>query len=254
MYAGNTAGLYAGWLNRGYWNVPQQVQVSLSPLNPQVNSNSGLQFYATVTGAWNPAVTWSTNYGSISSGGYYTAPSVSYTSYATVTATSVQDPTKSASTLVTILPAFQQLSVGTISPMYGSAFSSTYQIPITGGSAPATSLYLFVNDYGNLNPYGGCLIYYDRYSNYIYLGGNGYAYSWVNSGYLGAWWTLTGNNRCSVNLAYSSASHYGNDTTLYLNITFNYGWPGYKSFYVYAQNANWQSYGWADKGYWYLPY
>jgi hypothetical protein len=52
------------------------------------------------TGSFNPAVTWSTSAGSISSTGIFTAPSTPVT--ATITATSVQDPTKAGPSTVQV--------------------------------------------------------------------------------------------------------------------------------------------------------
>lgn len=54
------------------------------------------------TGAYSSAVTWSASAGSISSTGSFTAPSTGAT--VTIKATSVQDPTKSASTTISVTP------------------------------------------------------------------------------------------------------------------------------------------------------
>jgi hypothetical protein len=74
--------------------------VSISPLTPTIFTGGALQFTATVTGMSNTNVTWTATGGSISTTGLYTAGSAAGTF--TVTATSVQDNTKSASTSVTV--------------------------------------------------------------------------------------------------------------------------------------------------------
>jgi hypothetical protein len=97
------------------------VGVTVSPESSSVGVNGHLQFKATVTGASNTAVTWTlsgfacagTTCGTISNTGLYTAPgSLPNPPFVTVTATSVADPTKSASASLTIA---QQIGI-TISP------------------------------------------------------------------------------------------------------------------------------------------
>jgi hypothetical protein len=80
------------------------VAVGVSPASPTVILGATQQFTAPVSNATNTAVTWSmTGVGTISSTGLYTAPATLTTpSSATVIATSVADPTKSAGTTLTI--------------------------------------------------------------------------------------------------------------------------------------------------------
>jgi hypothetical protein len=75
--------------------------VTISPLTPTIFTGGTQQFTATVTGLSNTSVTWTTTGGVISTSGLYTAGSTAGSF--TVTATSVQDPTKSASTTVTVV-------------------------------------------------------------------------------------------------------------------------------------------------------
>jgi hypothetical protein len=85
----------------------QNVVVQVSPPTASVPVGQTQQFTATVTGTTNTSVTWSvaggaTN-GTINASGLYTAPStLPSPPQATVTATSLADPTKSASATVTI--------------------------------------------------------------------------------------------------------------------------------------------------------
>jgi hypothetical protein len=80
--------------------VTAPVMISVMPTVASLQTGGTQQFFATVTGTGNTAVTWSTTAGSISSTGLYTAPNTAG-SY-TVTATSAADPTKSASATVTV--------------------------------------------------------------------------------------------------------------------------------------------------------
>jgi hypothetical protein len=79
------------------------VTVSASPNNFVISSGLTQQFTATVTGAANTNVTWSTSAGTISSAGLFTTPAVTADTTVTVTASSVQDPTKSATVSGTVL-------------------------------------------------------------------------------------------------------------------------------------------------------
>jgi hypothetical protein len=67
-----------------------------------VPQNGSLQLLAKVAGASSNAVTWSTNFGSISNTGLFSAPASTGT--ATITATSVTDPGKSVSVPVDVVP------------------------------------------------------------------------------------------------------------------------------------------------------
>ena len=82
--------------------VAPAVSVQISPLSPTVSSGTAKQFNATVSNTSDTAVTWSTTAGAISTSGVFSAPDVSVASTATVIARSVADPTKAASTTVTI--------------------------------------------------------------------------------------------------------------------------------------------------------
>jgi hypothetical protein len=87
------------------------VQISIAPMSIALDPGGLERFSATVTGAANTAVTWAVNgyvggnntIGTITLAGLYSAPSVAPPGgTVTVTATSVADPTKSASATVTI--------------------------------------------------------------------------------------------------------------------------------------------------------
>jgi len=81
------------------------VSVAVSPTSASVIAGNTRQFTATVTGTSNTAVTWSVQEsggGTVSASGLYTAPATAGTYR--VRATSVADPTKSASATVTVTP------------------------------------------------------------------------------------------------------------------------------------------------------
>jgi hypothetical protein len=97
------------------------VVVTISPTSAHVEAGEQQQFTATVTGTTNHAVTWSVSgtgcsgaaCGTVTTSGLYTAPNViPNPAQVTVTATSVADPTKSASAIVTVIP----LIVVTVAP------------------------------------------------------------------------------------------------------------------------------------------
>lgn len=96
----------------GGGSMRQVSSITVSPQSAFVGASLVAPFTATVTGGSSGAV-WSVNgmaggnstVGTIDSSGNYTAPAVTANSTATVTATSMSDPTKSASASVTIIAA-----------------------------------------------------------------------------------------------------------------------------------------------------
>jgi hypothetical protein len=147
-------------VNVGSGTGTQNVAISVSPGNATVTSAQKHQFTASVSGTANSGVTWSASSGSISASGLYTAPTVKSQASTTVTATSVADPTKSASALVTLNPATTQTLSITSSGLaeasqgnpYSEAFSASggtapYTWKITGGKPPAG---LSVNSGGSI--------------------------------------------------------------------------------------------------------
>jgi hypothetical protein len=120
------------------------ISVSLSPISATLNPGQTKQFTATVAGTTNQSVTWISTFGTISSSGLYTAPSVSNTSTATVKATSVANSTKSASATVTIQPATAPSVQHTVDLSWKASTSSNvvsynvYRGTVSGG--PYTKL------------------------------------------------------------------------------------------------------------------
>jgi hypothetical protein len=86
----------------------EPVSVSVSPATDSLLPSQAAAFSASVTNTTNTAVTWSISpaLGTITTGGHYVAPStITSPAIVTVTATSVADPTESASAVVALTPA-----------------------------------------------------------------------------------------------------------------------------------------------------
>jgi hypothetical protein len=113
------------------------VSVTVNPSTITLVSGASTQFTATVANTSNLNVTWSASAGTISSTGFYQAPTVSGNTTATITATSAADPTKSAIASATIAPP--PLSVTTTAVSSATA-GTAYSTPLTatGGTAPYT--------------------------------------------------------------------------------------------------------------------
>ncbi|WP_373049583.1 hypothetical protein [Vulgatibacter sp.] len=77
-----------------------EVAITLAPETLEAPQGDTIDFAATVTGTWDTAVTWTAEVGEISADGIYQVPHREGTF--DVTATSVADPTKSASTPVVV--------------------------------------------------------------------------------------------------------------------------------------------------------
>jgi PKD repeat protein len=81
---------------------PKTVSVAVSPTSVTVSSGGTQLFTATVANATDQAVSWTATAGTISVAGLFTAPVVAASTAVTVTATSVADPSKTASATVTV--------------------------------------------------------------------------------------------------------------------------------------------------------
>jgi hypothetical protein len=109
------------------------VHVSISPARVNVFSALTQQFTATVTNSDNTKVVWSTTKGKVSSTGLYTAPVVSSDTTVSVTATSVADPTKSATATVTVMPPVK-VSVTPTGVVMNSGKTQNFKATVTGST------------------------------------------------------------------------------------------------------------------------
>jgi hypothetical protein len=128
--------------------------VCILPIAPSVSANGTVNFTAIVVGSVNQQVTWSvveTNGGTITSTGVYTAPTNAGTYH--VTATSVEDATKSATTIVTVNQPHPIISVLAGSATQGNPSDGTGAGAVFwgGGSVAVDGLgNVFVSDSGYL--------------------------------------------------------------------------------------------------------
>ena len=102
---------YASFVSSNHMYGPLDLRysayLSVSPTGTNLYGGQSRQFNVTITGTSNNAVTWSVDpaVGSISSSGLYIAPAtISSTQAISVTATSVADPSRSATAVVTLNP------------------------------------------------------------------------------------------------------------------------------------------------------
>jgi len=114
------------------------LSVTITPGSATVNSSSTQQFTGVTENSTNPAVTWTTTLGTISSNGLFTAPSVYKEAWATVTATSVANPNRAAHANVTIMPP-TSAALAIVTPALpitptGSPFS--FAMSASGGFPP----------------------------------------------------------------------------------------------------------------------
>jgi hypothetical protein len=125
------------------------VAIAVSPNSATISAGASQQFTATVTGSSNTAVTWSVSgagcngaaCGTISVGGLFASPS-SVPSPATlqVTATSVADPTKTASASVTLAAATAVLlSINPASATVPTASVNSFTATVSGTSNTAVT-------------------------------------------------------------------------------------------------------------------
>jgi hypothetical protein len=99
---------------------PTRITVSISPARATLYSGTTKQFTASVSGTSNSGVMWSATVGTVTSSGLYTAPIVTATKIAYVTATSIADSTKKATATITVNPRPPTLTQIALSPSSAS--------------------------------------------------------------------------------------------------------------------------------------
>lgn len=112
------------------------VGVAITPATLTVGTAGSQAFTAEVTGTQNTAVTWEVeeaNGGTINSSGYYTAPSAGGTFH--VVATSVADPSKSATVEITVQDVTVALSPESATLDQGASTTFTATVGSTGNAA-----------------------------------------------------------------------------------------------------------------------
>jgi hypothetical protein len=107
------------------------VGVTINPPSASLVTGGSVQFTATVTGSSNTAVSWATTGGTVTTGGFYTAPIT--TGSFTVKATSVADNTKSASAVVSVNATIQHTVTLTWAASPSVAGYNVYRGTVSGG-------------------------------------------------------------------------------------------------------------------------
>jgi uncharacterized protein YjdB len=115
------------------------VQVTISPTSASVATGTTQQFTATVANSTDTGVMWTSTGGTISSSGLYTAGTTQGTF--TVTATSVQDTTKSASSTVTVSsPQAVSVSIAPTSATIPKGTTQQFTATVANASNPGGHL------------------------------------------------------------------------------------------------------------------
>lgn len=136
------------------------VTVSCVPTTVLVNQTSQCSAAVQGTGNFSSAVTWSANVGTVSASGLFTAPASVGT--ATITAKSVQDPTKSGTANVTV--NLQPLSVS-VSPATATVVLGSGQNLTASANDPAATFTWSLAGPGSLSSASGATIAYQANAN-----------------------------------------------------------------------------------------
>ena len=128
---------------------PTSVSISVSPASVTLSVKGQQQFSASVTGSSNTSVNWTVtgigcvagSCGTITTGGLYTAPAtIPNPALATVTATSVADPTKSSSASVVIQAASSvSVSVSPSSTQVSTGAKQQFSATVSGTTNSAVT-------------------------------------------------------------------------------------------------------------------
>jgi hypothetical protein len=118
-------------------SAPTVTAVVVAPATLTLNTNGQNQFVATVTGtgSFSTAVTWSAKQGTITSTGLYTAPTTGGSDV--VTATSTQDPSKTASAaiIVNVSISISSVSVSPVTLALNAGAQNQFSATVTGTGA-----------------------------------------------------------------------------------------------------------------------
>ncbi len=129
------------------------VKVGVSPLSAALTASKSTQFTALVTGNANTSVTWSMSpsVGTLSNGLYTAPPVINATQSVTITATSVGDPSKTATASVQLMPS-APAGTGSItitSPTTQPTFvSSKNVLSLAGTASTSTTQVVWATDQG----------------------------------------------------------------------------------------------------------
>jgi hypothetical protein len=118
------------------------VSISLGPATTSLIAYQTQQFTATVSGSSNTGVSWSISplVGSISSSGLYTAPTkVKLAQTVTVTASSLADPTKTATAPIALLTPVVSITVGPANASLTASQTQQFTTTVTGISQTGVS-------------------------------------------------------------------------------------------------------------------
>ncbi len=135
-----------GGIQQPYGSSPAQIVVSskqtngislsISPSSATIPSQGQQQFTSQVTGSSNTGVTWSASAGTISASGAFTAPKVSSNTTATITASSIGNPSSQASATVTVTPAGALAITSSTLPGGNAGVPYSATLAATGGATP----------------------------------------------------------------------------------------------------------------------
>jgi hypothetical protein len=118
---------------------PNVASVAVTPVTATPAPGARVQFTAAVQGTTtNDAVMWTASMGTITTTGVYTAPPRASTG--TVTATSVADPTKSASAVVTVAPVSTPTPTPSPTPTPNPTVTSVTVAPVTNSTTAGGTL------------------------------------------------------------------------------------------------------------------
>lgn len=116
--------------------------VTINPPQASLQVGQSQQFSATVTGSSNTAVTWSMNpvFGTLSSAGLYTSPpSAPNPETVAITATSMENPSASATASAVVNPSPVSLAITPAADMLGNGESLQFSAKVSGTSNTAVT-------------------------------------------------------------------------------------------------------------------
>jgi hypothetical protein len=174
-----------------------------------------------------------------------------------VRATSIADPTKSATATVVVNPDPTLVPmVGPVTPDSGSGASQLFQFQARPRAGELNWAAIVIND--SLNANHGCFIDYRPLEGDIIMLSSDDAtnenWSWVSGGpkALGEPGSLS-NSQCTINTGASSVTRNGTALQINLSISFKPAFTGTRQIFMAAQDTGGNLVAWPYIGYWVVP-
>lgn len=254
-------------ISQGTYSIPTgpPVDVTIQPSVVTLYENQSVTFYPAVVSAANTGVTWTvsdpTSYGgffttSQSSSTYTASNPINAVREVVITASSSQDPSKSAVALITLSPS-PAPEDPSVTPVNGSGAVQEFNFAVrhpqgSAGIGWIQTVFSATNPLQNGAPQG-CMLIYAVGSNQLTLYSATTPWEVAGSSPVGQGGSTLQHGHCKVNAANSTFQNLPGQVILRLEVEFLPASSGTRYIYVSASNKQDDLLGWTFLGDWTVP-